>query len=275
MSLCRIALLAGLAVSVSVGTASEGQARGGAPITACGQMVITDAFLTGSLKCPGTDGVVVGASGITIDLNGFTLGGFGTNYGIDDAGGYDGVTVENGVVRQFLAGVIASSADKVEISNLIGSGNVRIGIQVLGASTTVRSSTASGNGVNGVDILGASATVQSSTASANGAYGLRVTGLSGSVKSSTASGNALDGIHVTGPGAKVQSSEASSNRGHGIFVSGDAAQIKGNRTEANGFAAGFSFGTTGIYVTGYTTPPVGRNIARGNDAGECNPSSLC
>src|SRR5262249_3191163 len=203
----QMPVLVALAALVLVAATPEGQAKSGTPITACGQVVMTNGFLTRSLDCPGTDGVVVGATGITIDLKGFTLRGFGTNYGIDDGGGYDGVTIENGVVQQFLFGVVASSADKVEISNLVVAGSVKTGIALTGDADTIQSSTPSGNGLNGADIFGASAAVQSSTASENGGHGIRITG-SGSVKSSTAVGNTLDGIHFTGRGAKVQSSDA-------------------------------------------------------------------
>jgi hypothetical protein len=46
------------------------------------------------LYCPGQDGIVVGAAGITIDLKGFTLRGdrTGGNHGISDEGGYGRVT---------------------------------------------------------------------------------------------------------------------------------------------------------------------------------------
>jgi hypothetical protein len=53
--------------------------------------------------------------------------------------------------------------------------------------------------------------------------------------------------------------------------------IGGNRAENNGFFGGASDLTgLGIYATGYTTAPVGTNVAGGNDdpAG-CNPSALC
>lgn len=48
------------------------------------------AFLTQNLHCPGSDGVVVGASGITIDLKSFRLRGDDTpaKFGIDDSGGF-------------------------------------------------------------------------------------------------------------------------------------------------------------------------------------------
>ena len=83
----------------------------------CGQTLTTSVRLANDLTdCPG-DGLVVGADGITVDLNGHTIDGVpGTSCdrpatfarGVEDAG-FDGVTIENGTVRQFDVGVAAGS----------------------------------------------------------------------------------------------------------------------------------------------------------------------
>jgi hypothetical protein len=76
------------------------------PITSCGQVLTSNGILTGDLHCAGLDGVVVGADKITIDLNGFALVGDLSlgRFGVSD-GGYDQVTVKNGIVRNFYVGV--------------------------------------------------------------------------------------------------------------------------------------------------------------------------
>src|SRR5262245_21696136 len=136
MSLRTFSLCA-LAALVLVAAASEGQAKSGTPITACGQVVTTNAVLTTNLLCTGS-GVVVGASGITIDLKGFTLRGSGPYYGIDDPG-YDRVTVKNGVLRNFDVGVYAyDGADEVRVSDLLASGNFS-GVYILGNEAWVKS----------------------------------------------------------------------------------------------------------------------------------------
>jgi hypothetical protein len=243
-----------LALLVLVATTSAARAKVGTPITACGQLVTTDAVLTADLVCAGS-GVVVGASGITIDLNGFTLRGGSAYYGIDDPG-YDGVTVENGVLRNFDVGVYAhDGADEVRVSDLLASGNF-YGVYISGNKVWLKSASASGNAV-GVHVQGDSARVQTATAV----------------------GNQLDGISIDGDAASVRSSTASGNGADGIVLAGDAAVIRSNRTEANGFSGGASDAAgLGIQVVNgsFTTPPVGTNVARGNDApNECNPSSLC
>jgi hypothetical protein len=66
---------------------------------------------TDLVDCPG-DGIVIGADGITLDLNGHTLAGRFARPcsddcvhqdGIDNTAGHDRVLIENGVVRQTVA----------------------------------------------------------------------------------------------------------------------------------------------------------------------------
>jgi len=123
-------IVVGLTVLVAV--APEAQGKGGTPITACGQTVTANAVLTRDLSCNFLSGIVVGASGITIDLNGFAirgdrasvLGGAGV-----DVGDYDKVTIKNGVLRDFeYYGVYANGSDGIVLSNLVISGNADDGI---------------------------------------------------------------------------------------------------------------------------------------------------
>jgi hypothetical protein len=121
--------------------------------------------------------------------------------------------------------------------------------------------------------------VKSSAAAGNGGSGVYVQGESARVQTATAVGNHFDGISIDGDAASVRSSTASGNESDGIIVAGDAAVVRSNRAEANGFSGGVSDAAgLGIEVVNgsFTTPPVGTNVARGNDApNECNPASLC
>jgi len=292
----------GILVAAIVVLAAPGAGSGssGTAISSCGQTVTTNAFLTQDLSCTG-DGVIVGAAKIRIDLRGFTLRGDG---GAPDSGiadnGFDSVKVENGVVRNFGFGVAIDGADKANVTNVVvsganigiyvngdsasiksstASGSGLIGIQVLGASASIVSSTASGNLVNGFDVEGASASIKSSTASGNGDDGFFIHGASdgASVASSTAVANGVSGFEVYGNSVSIKSSVASGNVLRGIFVQGDGANVTGNRTDANGFKTGESDDIgLGINVNGFTTPPRGSNVARGNDnPADCAPTSLC
>src|SRR5262245_30112306 len=264
--------------SAALLAAGSGAGSSAITITACGQTVTASAVLGQDLSCPSSDGVDVGASGITIDLKGHVVTGGGGNFGVDDSGGYDGVTVKNGVLRGFEYGVRALiGADKFSVSNVVASGNGLSGIVVLGDSASIKSTTASGNTEVGVLVEGASAKIQSAVTAGNGLGGIEVIGPSAQVQSSTASGNGNDGISVSGASTKIKSSSAFGNESDGIHVVGNAARITGNRTDANGFPGGASDNSgLGIEVGGYTTFPAGKNTARGNDNPvDCFPASIC
>ena len=275
----RSSLAAVVALVLVVVVAPEATGKGGTPITACGQVVTTNALLTQDLVCTG-DGIVVGASGITIDLMGFTIRGDRDvgDYGIDDSAGYDNITIRNGLIRNFYLGVDADgAADSVSVSSLVANGNSVYGILIVGDSAKVQSSTASGNATAGISVSGDFAQVKSLTASGNGSYGMIVGGDFARIKSSTAAGSSTIGFEVIGDSAQVTSSIATGNGVDGIYVNGDAPSIKGNRADGNGFANGASdLAGLGIHALNYTTAPVGKNIARGNDdPTECQPALLC
>ena len=288
------------AAIVVLAAPAAGNGSSGVAITQCGQTVTTSAFLTQDLLCTG-DGVIVGASKITIDLGGFTLRGDGgaPDSGIVDSG-FDGIKVEDGVVRNFGFGLAFDGADNVKVASVVvsgantgiyvngdsasitsstASGNGFMGVQVLSASASIMSSTASGNLVNGFDVEGSSTAIKSSTASGNGNIGFYLHGPSdsSSASSSTASVNGLSGFEIYGNSVSLKSSVASGNVTRGIFLQGDGAIVTGNRTDANGFKTGASDDVgLGINVNGFTTPPRGKNAALGNDnSAECVPAPLC
>jgi Right handed beta helix region len=291
------AVLAAALAALAVGPTAHAASL---PISSCGQTVTTSVFLTQDLDCAGT-GIFVGASGITIDLKGHVLKGTGSSIGIDDQGGYDQVTIKNGVVRNFDYGVFAfNGADNLTVSGIVASGNKSVGIRVDGVSASITSATAAGNGGSGIIVTGDSASVRSSSAAGNGGEGIWLEGATPTVKSSKALGNAKSGIIFTGGDAakatsatangngqygiyavgglaSIASSTASGNGYIGILVSGDAAAIKKNRAEGNGFPGGVSDGVgMGIFAESFTTAPVGTNVVHGNDQlQECYPTSLC
>jgi hypothetical protein len=152
-TLATTALAAALAALIAGPSARASTAQ----ITACGQTLTTNAVLAQDLSCAGT-GIIVGASGITIDLKGHVLKGshsLGPN-GIDDSG-HD-VTIKNGVIRNFDDGVYIPSGGggvaNVSISNVVSTGNVRGGLVVYGDRVSINASNASGNGTVGIEAWG-------------------------------------------------------------------------------------------------------------------------
>jgi parallel beta-helix repeat protein len=95
-----------------------------AAILSCGQTITQNTVLENDLSgCP-TDGIVIGANNITLDLNGHTLTGTAAsgNQGGVVLIGRTGVTVKNGTVRAFDVGVVieGGSGNTVEGVNAIG-----------------------------------------------------------------------------------------------------------------------------------------------------------
>jgi large repetitive protein len=83
----------------------------------CGQ-VITSSITLGNdlLGCAG-DGLVIGASGITVDLNGHLVQGTGTGSGVRNPGHHD-VTIRNGTIRSFDSGVLLYGAQRNVVAGI-------------------------------------------------------------------------------------------------------------------------------------------------------------
>jgi len=119
-----------------------------------GDTVTGDVTLTGDISGSGS-GLVVGASNITIDLNGYSITSTdGTGYGIDNTGGYDGVTIRNGSIEGFQEGIRSEGGDDLKLQDLTvegasGSGATTGVIHVLASSGLVlEGSTVSVTAVN-------------------------------------------------------------------------------------------------------------------------------
>jgi parallel beta-helix repeat protein len=86
----------------------------------CGDVITQDTTLDSDLiDCPG-DGVVIGASGITLDLAGHTIDGTGQGaggHGVRNAGA-DNVAVVNGRIQQFQFGVSIVLSDENLLTSL-------------------------------------------------------------------------------------------------------------------------------------------------------------
>ena len=79
----------------------------------CGVTVFANVTLDHDLACAG-DGLIVGADGIRINLDGHTIAGSGVGIGITVRGRQD-VTVSGGTVRGFVTGVMVAASTGVVI----------------------------------------------------------------------------------------------------------------------------------------------------------------
>jgi parallel beta-helix repeat protein len=106
----------------------------------CGQVITQNVVLTSNLKCADSDGLIVGASDIVIDLNGNTISGpdadsqekTSSKVGIMVPNS-NNVVIQDGTIQGFQAGILMTGSQNVEIKG-IASKNNQIGLFSTGAS---------------------------------------------------------------------------------------------------------------------------------------------
>jgi hypothetical protein len=256
------------------------------PALTCGSVVTTDVRLTTDLvDCPGS-GLVVGASGITIDLAGHVIDGTGSGAGIDNDAGHDHILVRRGTVREFVVGVslfqadgvrlerldavanldgfaIASSVD-VELDRVAAVGNVGPGAGItFSERVTVRRSTFTDNGLWGVvDRFSAQSRHVGNTIVGNEASGLILDRTVGAlVERNRVAANASHGIELEAIGdADVVRNDADANGGDGIHIDTPGNVVRGNRAAGN--AGGGIVAPDGTFDGG-------ANRGRGNGGTDC------
>lgn len=116
-------MLAGLAVLATTPTISAASADAN-PV--CGQTITSNTTLTADLGPCANSGLIIGASNITLDLGGHRI--FGTPQLLDGAGVYmpgrTGVTVKNGTVTDFDAGVVIDGGSANTVTGITASRNI-------------------------------------------------------------------------------------------------------------------------------------------------------
>ena len=218
-------------------------------------------YLTENLMgTPPETGLVVYASNVTLDLNGFGLIG-STNSspnnaaGILVAKGANFVTIQNGSVSLWQDGII-SLATNLVVKNLQVHHNSFDGLRA-GKWTDVSDSTFYFNLADGVELAGYSR-VSGVLAFTNN-YGI-VVGPGSLVQDCVTYWNINHGIRLTGPGSRVSSCVAYNNN-VGISVDADRCTVVGNTCTANR-AEGIACGNLGSTFYQYCT--VDGNHVAGN-----------
>jgi hypothetical protein len=193
---------------------------------ACGETVTTSVRFTGDVQCfeVDTPGIVVGASGIEIDMNGFELrsgDAFDGVPGIDNSRGFSDVTIRDGTI----GGVIPDlSAPGIRLED--ASRNRILNVDVLAGSDGIVIRGGEDNEVRHSEVL---LSVQS---------GLRAEDTTGLVVADSATGASLfgDGMRFTNliDGRVVRNRVVSRASGSdsvqfGIYVAGNGNVIKQNQ----------------------------------------------
>jgi parallel beta-helix repeat protein len=208
----------------------------------CGDTITADTTLTSDLvDCP-SNGIVIGADDITLDLNGHTVAGDDElvascpedepcDVGVVNEG-HDGVTVQNGSVRDFASGLVVWSARENKILNVSSSSSQFFGF-VIAESTrsVVRGSSGDENPRPDGDGIGVFASRH-----------LRIV-------DSTFRRNAL-GMHIEGStDVAIERNRLSGNADMGIFMEkSDGNRVRGNRCTRNGECLVIAPGSRNVVV---------------------------
>ena len=128
---------------------------GVAPVLAsdlCGSTVITDLILDHDLTCTG-NGLIVGADGIKINLNGHTITGPGSSIALVrgiSLNQRNSVLIQGGTIRNFESGVFVANSSEITIKEILFTEN-REGVFLNGSSaSTVKENTAWRNQIRGI-----------------------------------------------------------------------------------------------------------------------------
>ena len=223
-ALAVIALLA-----LSGVTAAAGQSP--PPGLACGDTITADTTLDRDLtNCP-SNGIIIGADDITLDLNGHTISGDGKpvprcprqqpcDMGVFNDRHAD-VTVRNGSLHGFAVGVLLGRVRGNRLEELSSSRNEFFGYVIADSSrSTIRDSSGNGNLDPEGDGLGVF-----------GSHDLRIV-------SNSFRRNAQLGMHIEDSSRNlVKGNAVVGNGDFGIMLEADRNQVRGNRFVRNGVAA--------------------------------------
>ena len=186
----RVLLLASLAIAAGWG--------GGAGANdLCGLTLTDDLRLDHDLVCAG-GGLIVGADGIKVDLNGHSLTGSGAGVGILVAGRTD-VTIEGGVIRNFAVAMQLNTATGVVIRHNEFAGNAEhLDLQAGSIGNTIKENVLRDATIRAIMLRGSVThnEIKDNTLTGNRVGILVFAGADNQIKDNVISGSSLAGIRV-------------------------------------------------------------------------------
>lgn len=218
----------------------------------CGDTVTTSVTLANDLtNCPNR-GLTIGAANVVLNLNGHTIGGQGSYYGVYINAAND--TVENGTIHGFSIGVQVlgdgSKAENLRITDVedgldvadghhVISGNVifataGFGINGAGANNQYLNNAVQGARLQGMHLGGANATVTGNRVLSSDTEGMQIDGDGAKLTGNVVNGNGSDGIFVTTPRATLSKNLAFFNTKLGIHAEPGDTDATGNKASGNG-----------------------------------------
>jgi parallel beta-helix repeat protein len=220
-------------------TLAMAPAASAAPL-ACGTVITQNTTLDSDIGPCAGDGLIIGASNVTLNLAGHTIQGTDIGAGIRVAQ-VTGVVVKNGYVRDFGVGVVLDEADGNVLRDLTLSDNATQGINVANSDTNrIVRNTVVGNGGDAIRLgLSFGNIVRGNNAAAN-VFGITVADGSGNnaIAANALAGNNQFGIALFSNATAnrvVDNTVQTTTAGDGITVAADAAgtKLRRNTTENN------------------------------------------
>ncbi len=256
-ALNRRLVAAGLASLFVLAMTALGPEKASAGVIACGATITTDTTLTADLvDCP-SNGIVIGADNVTLDLNGHTVDGDAEftdpcpktefcDIGVVSEG-HDGLTIKGGRFKQFFVGVSVIAAKRAHLRELATTRNI-LGAGVFDSRRAhLRRLTASHNVDSGFILVNtARSALSRSSANANGLDTDQAgMGLFEShdvkIKRTSLSRNGDIGLFAPGnDNLQLVKNKVTGNPEVGILMDGDSNLIARNRFARNG--DGFALG---------------------------------
>jgi parallel beta-helix repeat protein len=199
----------------------------------CGDTITQSVKLTTDLSCGSSDGLVVGADHVTIDLGGHSIHGASPYNGVSD-NGYQYATVKNGTIVGFADAVSVDNAPHTTVTHVIARQNPSVAIAVQDSTfSTVTSVTVVGYGYEGVYLQtdGSSLTGSTVSSSWNSAgVGVVVWGDADIVSGNTFLASSKQGVQVQyGGGDQVTKNRVQGSGDDGIrLYDAQLATVSGN-----------------------------------------------
>jgi CSLREA domain-containing protein len=230
----------------------------------CGQVLTQSTLVTNDLFDCNGNGLVIGAHGITVDLNGHTIDGIGQGVGILN-NGFDSVAITNGFLQDFDFGVQLNPGSTLNtVTSLLLQLNQEAGIQLSDADNNVlRDNELAGNAI-GISLISGTqgATVRDNTISTSARQGVFILNASSNlIQNNQISGSSESAVYLEGASNNtVLGNTLSGNSGEGVEI---ILLSHNNRVEGNSISANAG----GILVSNSNGSQLINNTVQSNSSG--------
>jgi len=155
-------------------------------------------YLTSNISVAAGTAVVITASNVTLDLNGFTIAGNRDNFGVVMGNNSLNVVLRNGTIRNFAQGLLNAGVTVVSLFNLTITENVNgVGFDTSGIGAFIDGCTIVRNQQDGILALGSVMVITNSTVAGNGFDGIELSGPANVViRGNRVEDNGRSGIHA-------------------------------------------------------------------------------